>query len=66
MVTELPDRFTPADAVLNLSGDILGILTRYGGKTIHAGPDMDALIEELVTLTRSERTRAFVDKAAEA
>lgn len=57
---EVPDRLTKDDIVLNLKGDILGIVTGYGGERIVAGPRMESMIDELYDYVVSLRARAFV------
>lgn len=60
---ELSDAITPDDAVLNIKGDLLGIVTNYGGERIVAGPRMESMIDELFDYVMSERSAAFRARA---
>lgn len=60
---ELSERITSEDAVLNIKGDLLGIVTSYGGERIVAGPRMESMVDELFDYVLSERSAAFRERA---
>lgn len=44
-----------ADVRLNAEGDVLGIVTKYGGATVVAGPAMNEMVRELTDLVLAWR-----------
>lgn len=57
----VPSWMTVEDAKLNLDGDLLVILTKYGGKQILAGPEMDSMLKEFSDYILTERCRDYVE-----
>ena len=61
-MADLPEWMTPADAKLTLEGDILVVVTKYGGEMIVAGPLMERMNADLYALMVSERTAQLVER----